>query len=97
MRNKGIVVALLILLMVAAIALPAFARGPICERCDEGELKQKPTVYTPWETIDFTICQKNPNYNDKKQQRFAIRTWTCNNCGVSEVISTTEYRILCEH
>ncbi len=97
MRNKRIAVALLVLLMIGALAFPAFARGPKCIYCKDGELKFVDVTYTRWETEGFPKCPINPNYTDKEQTRWAHRTWRCNDCGAAEVISSLETRVLCGH
>ncbi len=97
MRNKRIAVAFLVILMVGTLALPVFARVPTCPECDNGELWPDETEYLSWKTVYYIACDKNPRYKDAVQERIVRESWTCNNCGISDVRVSTESRIVCGH
>lgn len=97
MKNKRIVVAFLVLLMVSALSLPAFARDPTCPECMVGELRSDPTEYSSWRTVYYINCDKNPMYRDAVQERMVIQSRTCTNCRISAVTTSTESRIVCGH
>ncbi len=97
MRNKRIAVAFLVLLMIGVVALPAFARGPTCSYCDDGELIRQGDKYTDWERIGKQRCPIKPSEYDYLDRRLVITVWKCNSCGISDVWESPEYRVICGH
>ena len=79
--KKTLSLLLFALLLVAALALPAFAQAPAaadpCPKCGEGVLQQLETVYTPWVVTGTLRCAENPRCLDSHIERSVFYTWRC--------------------
>lgn len=51
----------------------------------------------PWNTVDFVVCPKNPNYNDQVIERRVENTMTCANCSYSYSSIHYEQDVRCTH
>lgn len=103
--NKAISIALT-LAMAMSMAVSAMAcdqdeadilpHGALCDECGKGEMVLYSTDSSDWAFTGYDLCQHGyTDHRDEYYERQVTRTYRCTNCGIKDVSSQHEEKLVC--